>query len=282
VKYADIRPSPIAGRWYPDQPQVLRESIETWLQEAQVEPCERQPVGVVVPHAGHRYSGPVAAHAFAHLKGLEPEIVTVISPLHSPFAAKITTTAHDAYRTPLGVVGVEQELLQILEDELHDQGDLQVARLREDPEHSLEIELPFLQMVLGNTFKLLPIMLRDQSENTARTLAHALSKTLQKKNVLLVASSDLSHFHPQEVAERLDNEMLRRVEAFDPQAVLEAEKLGVGCACGRGAIAALLWTAQTLGADRVRVVRYATSGDVTLDYDTVVGYGAAVITRSNP
>ncbi|MGD8552332.1 MAG: AmmeMemoRadiSam system protein B [Anaerolineales bacterium] len=280
VKYADIRPSPIAGRWYSDQPQVLSESIEAWLQDAQIEPLDGQPVGVVVPHAGHRYSGPVAAHAFAYLKGLRPEIVAVISPLHSPYTAKIVATAHDAYRTPLGVVGVELDLLQQVEDELQEQADLQIARLRKDQEHSLEIELPFLQVVLGSSFKLLPIMLRDQSQSTARALAQALSKTLQAKDALLVASSDLSHFYPQEVAERLDGELLRRVEALDPQAVLDAETQGVGFACGRGAIAALLWTAQSMGADKAHIVGYATSGDVTLDFDSVVGYGAVVVTRS--
>ncbi|MGD2161770.1 MAG: AmmeMemoRadiSam system protein B, partial [Anaerolineales bacterium] len=123
-------------------------------------------------------------------------------------------------------------------------------------------------------------MLRDQSQSTARALAQALSKTLQAKDALLVASSDLSHFYPQEVAERLDGELLRRVEALDPQAVLDAETQGVGFACGRGAIAALLWTAQSMGADKAHIVGYATSGDVTLDFDSVVGYGAVVVTRS--
>jgi AmmeMemoRadiSam system protein B len=259
---------------------VLSETIEMWLRDAQVEPLEGQPVGVVVPHAGHRYSGPVAAHAFAHLRGLEPEIVAAISPLHSPITGKVTTTAHDAYYTPLGSIGVEQDLLQQVETELQERDGIRIIRLREDTEHSLEIELPFLQVVLEKPFNLLPIMLRDQSQSTARALGEALAKTLNKREVLLVASSDLSHFYPQDVAKRLDGEMLRRVEAFDPPGVLEAETDGVGFACGRGAIAATLWAAQSLGADKARVVHYATSGDVTLDYDSVVGYGAAVITRT--
>jgi AmmeMemoRadiSam system protein B len=276
----DIRPSPIAGKWYPAQPDVLRASIEAWLQAAQPEPIDDQPLGVVVPHAGHRYSGLVAAHAFTHLRDQEPALVAVLSPLHSPVAETIATTAHQAYRTPLGTIEVDHDLLKQIEDEFLTRQGSKFVRLREDQEHSLEIELPFLQVVLGKAFKLLPIMLRDQSRNTANNLAKALSTALPATDVLLVASSDLSHFYPQEVAERLDHEMLQRIESFDPQGVLEAEMKGIGFACGRGAIAAALWTAEAMGADRVRVVNYATSGDVTRDFDSVVGYGAALITRS--
>lgn len=280
VDEIDIRPSPIAGRWYPAQPQVLRESIENWLQEAKSEPIEGQPIGVIVPHAGHRYSGPVAAHAFAYLRDRHPSIVAVLSPLHAPVAGRIITSGHEAYRTPLGTIQLDLDLLQLVDDELRESIGVKMVRLREDQEHSLEIELPFLQVVLGSSFKLLPLMLRDQSASTARGLADVLSKVLHAQDVLLVASSDLSHFYPQEVAHRLDGELLRRVESFDPQAVLEADVQGVGFACGRGAIAVTLWTARALGADAVHVVHYATSGDVTHDYDSVVGYGAAVITRN--
>jgi hypothetical protein len=122
-------------------------------------------------------------------------------------------------------------------------------------------------------------MLRDQSEGTARSLGEALAESLRGQKALIVGSSDLSHFYPQKVAEQLDAEMLRRVEAFDPHAVLTAESEGVGFACGRGAVAATLWAARALGADTVQVVDYATSGDVTHDFDSVVGYGAAVIAR---
>ena len=275
----DVRPSPIAGKWYPAQPRVLRASIEAWLQEVQRQPIGGQPVGLIVPHAGHRYSGPVAAHAFAQLEGQEPGLIAVLSPLHAPVVDRIATSDHQAYHTPLGSIEVDRELLQQVESELREQSGIEMVRLREDQEHALEIELPFLQVVLKKAFRLLPIMLRDQSAGTAQSLAEVLAELLPRQDILIVASSDLSHFHPQEVANRLDREMLRRVEAFDPQGVLEAERHGVGFACGRGAIAAALWTAQALGADRVRVVDYATSGDVTRDYDSVVGYGAAVITR---
>src|SRR5206468_2176712 len=111
-------------------------------------------------------------------------------------------------------------------------------------------------------------------------LGHALAATLRGRPALLVVSSDLSHYRPQPVARKLDAELLRRIAAFDPQAVLAAEEQGAGSACGIGAIAAVLWAARDLGADRVDVLRYATSGDVTGDYEAVVGYGAAVIWQS--
>jgi AmmeMemoRadiSam system protein B len=113
-------------------------------------------------------------------------------------------------------------------------------------------------------------------------LGKALAKVLSGRPVLLVASTDLSHFYPKTIAQELDTEMLRRVEAFDPQGVLDAEEEGKGFACGRGAVATVLWAARDLGADRVRLLHYATSGEVTGDYSQVVGYGAAVVLRSGP
>ncbi|MEJ2747463.1 MAG: AmmeMemoRadiSam system protein B, partial [Anaerolineae bacterium] len=149
----------------------------------------------------------------------------------------------------------------------------------QDHEHALEIELPFLQQVLGR-FKLIPIMIRNQNSRTGQALAQVLAKTLNGRDVILVASSDLSHFYPQELAAEFDNEILRRVEAFDPQGVLAAEEEHAGFACGRGAIATVLWTAKALGANQVNILNYATSGDATGKYDSVVGYGAAVIWQS--
>ena len=146
-------------------------------------------------------------------------------------------------------------------------------------EHSLEIELPFLQRVLTSQFRLLPVMVRDQTPGIIETFGRSLARVLSKRSVLLVASSDLSHFYDQLQAEQLDVEMLSRVEAFDPLGVLQAEEEGKGFACGRNAIAAVLWAAKELGADSVKILKHATSGDVTGDYSGVVGYAAAIITR---
>jgi AmmeMemoRadiSam system protein B len=162
---------------------------------------------------------------------------------------------------------------------------LKLKEVARDMEHSLEIELPFLQRALGKPFSLVPLMVRDQSASVARGLGKALARmvssdeALAGQSTILVASTDLSHFYPQQVAQELDGEMLRKVEAFDPAGVIDVEEQGKGFACGRGALAAVLWAAQELGADRARVLHHATSGDVTGDFDRVVGYGAAVVTR---
>jgi AmmeMemoRadiSam system protein B len=242
-------------------------------------------MAVMAPHAGHLYSGPVAGYAFAALRGLNPDLVVVVSPMHYPYDEPLLTTAHAAYATPLGTIPVERQALLTLDGYLRQSLGYGLAAVAHDPEHSLEIELPFLQRALAGPFSLLPIMVREQDERTAKALGQALARLILEspelagKNALLVASTDLSHFYPQTVAVQLDGAMLRQVEAFDPGGVIRVEEEGKGFACGRGALAAVLWAAKGLGADRAQVLRHATSGDVTGDYDRVVGYGAAVFTR---
>jgi len=149
-----------------------------------------------------------------------------------------------------------------------------------DQEHSLEIELPFLQRALVGEFKLLPVMARSQSANVSQQLGAALAETLRGKNALVVASTDLSHFYTQTEAVAYDTEMLRRIESFSPEDVLCADKEKQGFACGLGALTAVLWAAKALGADTVKVLRHATSGDVTGDFSSVVGYGSAVVLKA--
>lgn len=272
------RPSPIAGTWYPGNATTLSGEIADYLARADSEPPPGTIFGIVVPHAGYHYSAQTAAFAFRLLRGLSPELVTILSPLHQPHPAPLLTTGYDAYTTPLGRVEVDAEAVRQLDSLLSKSGGRRLFPLVNDEEHSLEIELPFLQQLLGS-FRLLPVMVRDQSTATVRALGAALAGTLQGRSSIIVASSDLSHFHPQAQAVRLDDELLRRLAAFDPQAVLDGEADGSAYACGRGAIAAALWAAKALGADRVSILHHSTSGEVTGDLHSVVGYGAAVIWR---
>lgn len=274
---ADIRPSPIAGTWYPGDPEVLASSIDQYLREAEPNQIEGQIIGIITPHAGHRYSGLVAAHAFRCLGNLHPEIVAIISPLHNPHPAKVLTSAHSAYATPLGTIEIDAERVNQLREDLIANWGIKPKPIRMDQEHALEIELPFVQRCFTHEYKLLPIMLRDQSQITAKAVGSSLAKTLQGSPSIIIGSSDLSHFYSQEVAKRLDGEILRRLAEFDPSGIINAEEEGVGFACGRGAIAATLWASQELGADSVDILNHATSGDTTGDYHSVVGYGAAVI-----
>jgi len=271
----DLRPSPIAGTWYPKDPEVLANSIDVYLKEVQLLTLEGQVLGVIAPHAGHRYSGEVAAHAFATLRGLTPDLVVVISPFHNFDPHPLLTTKHQAYATPLGNIEVDQHTLNELQSHLQ----IPITPIANDKEHSLEIELPFLQRVLKNDFKLLPIMVRAQEETVAKQLGEALAKTIQNRNAILVASTDLSHFYDQQTAQKLDQEMLNRFTTLNPTTIFEAEQTGKGFACGHGAVAAAQWAAKELGANNVQILKYATSGDVTGDFQSVVGYGAAAILR---
>lgn len=276
----DVRPSPIAGTWYPEDPDILARSIDAHLAAAEVRPPPGEIIGLVVPHAGHRYSGGVAAQAFRLVQGERRGLVAVVSPMHYPYPEPVLTTAHAAYGTPLGSVEVAWDAIERLERDLTASG-ISLTRVARDPEHALEIELPFLQRTLAPGFRLLPLMLRDQGRPVVESVGHALVSALAGQDALLVASSDLSHFFPDDVARRLDEEMLSRLRAFDPAAVLTAEEEGVGFACGKGALAAVLWAAAALGANRVDILGYAHSGDVTGDNLSVVGYGAAVIYRAS-
>jgi len=272
----DLRPSPIVGKWYEADPKKLAAGIDKYLAEAKSTQVNGQVIGVITPHAGHQYSGQVAAHAFALLSGLNPELVVILSPFHSFAPFPLLTTSHQAYTTPLGNIEVDHSEL----DELHKHLELSVTAIPNDKEHSIEIELPFLQRIFHNNFKLLPIMIRAQEAEVAKKLGLALARFLKKKSMVIVASTDLSHFYDQETANIFDHEMLKRFESFNPNSIFEAEQSGAGYACGHAAVAAALWASQKLGADKVQILNYATSGDVTKDYSSVVGYGAAVILKT--
>jgi AmmeMemoRadiSam system protein B len=269
----DVRPSPLAGRWYPADASALRREVEAYLTAAEG-PRPAQVMGLLAPHAGLRYSGPVAAYAFHAVRGLHFDTVIILCPSHFHDEGALLTTAHARYATPLGEVPVEVEGLRRLQAALPQAG---WVAIRTDHEHAIEIELPFLQCALSGSFTLVPLMLRDQSEVAMRALGHALAEGFAGRHVLLIASSDLSHFQPQSSAHVLDAELLRHVTAFDPEGLMRAQADGHGFACGHGAIAAMLWATRTWGATHVRVVRHATSGDVTGDYDSVVGYAAALV-----
>jgi MEMO1 family protein len=282
----DVRPSPIAGRWYPAQANALRQAVDGYLEAAPAlaAPAADDILGLLAPHAGLMFSGPVAAHAFRAVRGARVDLVALVSPSHFHADGPALTTGHQAYATPLGVVAVDgaavSQVRAALAASLGRPPERVLVAIRDDQEHAIEIELPFLQRSLTGTFSLLPIMLRDQSDEMALALGQALAQALAGRRALLVASSDLSHYFPQPQAEKLDAEMLRQVAALDPQGVLATQAAGRGQACGPGAIAAVLWAARALGAEQARVVRHATSGDVSGDFRQVVGYGAAVMSKN--
>jgi AmmeMemoRadiSam system protein B len=277
---SDLRPSPIAGTWYDANPQRLTRSVDDYLDQAELPELVGEVLGVIAPHAGHRYSGPVAGYAFTAVRGFTPDLVVVLSPMHQAYPQPLITTAHAAYATPLGNVPVDKTASDDLSSRLQAHLGYGLSPVAYDQEHSLEIELPFLQRALGAAFTLLPVMVRQVDPHTSHELGAALAEMLTGRKALLVASTDLSHFYAQPEADALDGEMLRQIESFSPDTLFETEAQGKGFACGLGALAAVLWAAKGLGADKVQVLHHATSGDVTGDYSSVVGYGAAVLLKT--
>jgi len=277
---AGIRPSPIAGTWYSNNAEQLTRQIDMYLNDAKNPEFKGQVVGVIAPHAGHRYSGRTAGHAFKTVQGASYDLVVVLSPFHSYHPAQVITSAHSHYATPLGEIEEVFKLVQEVCEDLSREAGIDVAYIHNDEEHSLEIELPFLQRALVKPFRLLPLMLRSRDQRLAEALGTVIAGRIKSKSALLVASSDLSHFYPQRYAEQLDGEMLSQVASFSPSGVIAAELTGKGFACGAAAIASVLVAARKLGANQVKLLHYSTSADETGDTSSVVGYGAAVILKN--
>jgi len=275
----DVRPSPIAGQWYAGDRTDLSREVDRFLDAAILPELKGELVGVIAPHAGHTYSGAVAGHAFAALRGRKIDLVAVLAPMHGLHPASLLTTAHSAYETPLGFVEVDGAALEALNARLQRKMDIGITTVRRDREHSLEVELPFLQRALAPGWKLLPVMVRTVESRVVECLGHALAEVVRDRSFVLVGSTDLSHFYRQEMALAFDQAMLRSIEELAPERMFQLERAGKGFACGLGAAAAVLWAALSLGANNAVILRHATSGDVTGDYMSVVGYGAIAIQR---
>ena len=276
----DARPSPIAGAWYTGDPKKLAAEIDQFIAGAKVS-CDEYPgklAGLVAPHAGHRYSGRTAGYAYKLAGEFPRALAVILSPMHQYSSADFITSAHRAYQTPLGEVALDQDAVNRLDEKMRAAG-LALAQTAGDEEHSIEIQLPFLQRAWPGGFSLLPVMVRSHDPAKLQKFAQALHEAVSGQDHLLVASTDLSHFYPQDHAEVLDAEMLKRIKAMDAQAVLNAEEEGSGSACGAGGVAAMLWTAKLAGADAAYILNYSSSADATGDRSSVVGYGAAAVFR---
>lgn len=275
----EVRPSPIAGRWYEGNPDRLARQVDSLLDSASIPTLPGKVIGLVAPHAGHRYSGLTAAHAFKTVRGQSYDIVAIVSPFHDMYPGTLITTAHKAYSTPLGEVPVDGEALGDLDTEITRLTGSPLDRIIRDSEHSLEIELPFLQRSLLGPFSLLPVMVRSRNAREMEALGESLAAIAEKKNMLLVASSDLSHFYPENQADDLDAYLEKQIEALSPSGVLDADITGKGYACGAGAISAVLWASLCLKANRAILLHHSNSAAETGDHQSVVGYGSAVILK---
>ncbi len=273
---ANVRHSVIAGSWYPGEPGQLRAMLDGFFSQVPEQSLEGELIGLIAPHAGYMYSGQVAAYAYAQLRGRAFREVVVVSPVHRVYVGPFAVTDKAYYETPLGLVAVNEDMIRQVERHVH------LNRVSSDMEHSLEIQLPFLQHIQGD-FRLTPIMMGDQDWDSITALGTALSEAIKGRGsdqVLLVASTDLSHFHPYNVAVQLDQRVLDRVTAYDPEGLATGLATRKCEACGGGPVAAVMVAAQHLGANRAVLLKYLNSGDVTGDRSSVVGYASAALLRT--
>lgn len=269
---SNVRCSVLAGSWYPGQPQVLKADIETYFRNVPDREIPGRIIGIVAPHAGYVYSGQVAAHAYRLVRGASYEKVIVISPSHRVRFEGVSIWTGEGYETPLGIVPVDRELAEAL---LQAEGPVAEIPAAHAGEHALEIQLPFLQVALGE-FSFVPLVMGAQGGRTCRQLADAIALAVGKSTTLVVGSSDLSHFHSYSEAVRLDSAAVENLKNFDPEGLLRDLARRSCEACGGGPAAVAMMAARALGADRAEFLKYANSGDVTGDRREVVGYASAV------
>ena len=276
VDFHQVRRPAVAGMFYPDDPRELKQQIDFFLQNLEDRPIVGEIYGIISPHAGYLYSGQVAAAAYRQLLPHDYRYVAVVSPSHREYFNGVSVLPAISYETPLGEVKIAAELCE----RLAEQCEIVVpswAGHRE--EHALEVQLPFLQRVLGE-FELIPIVMGDQNYDYAVELGEALAKVLRHEDSLVVASSDLSHYYPASEAERMDRRVADRINAYDHEGLWDDVEMRRAEACGAGPMVAAMVAARKMGANKAEVLMYRHSGDVTGDRSAVVGYLSAALYRS--
>ena len=276
-----VRQPVFAGRFYTADAQELETEIDSYM--AGKEPTTGRTLALIVPHAGYMYSGPVSGYAYADVRGQSYDAVILIGQNHylQDFSG-VAVYPGGAWRTPLGLVPVDQELAQAI---LQANPAFESDPARHSQDHCLEVQLPFLQRALPGT-PIVPILIGYPDPQNAQALIEALAQVLPGRNVLLIASSDLSHYPTYDQAVRVDRSTLAAIETMDPlqlrQTVREEMSAGVPnlltTCCGEEAIVVVMEVARRLGADQATVLHYANSGDIPGgDRSKVVGYGAVRI-----
>lgn len=267
-----IRKPAVSGLFYPAQKAKLEDEIKTLLAIAKPEQEYKNVFGLVSPHAGYIYSGRTAAYGFNLLKDSDIQTVVIISPSHREYFPGVSIYTGDAYETPLGVVELNKEI----SDKLTSDSRVVFKGLEgHKEEHAVEVQIPFLQMVLGD-FKIVPIVMGDQGKLFIDELAEKLSQCVDDKTIIL-ASSDLSHYHSRDEANKLDSIVETKITDFDFDG-LQNDLQRRNCeACGGGPMVAMMKAASLLNKKKSKVLYRCNSGDTTGDYREVVGYLSAII-----
>jgi hypothetical protein len=274
-----------AGKFYPADAESLRSQIESCfvhrygpgklpkIQKGKLKTV----VGLVCPHAGYVYSGPVAANSYWEI-GVDgkPDTIVVLGPNHTGYGSAIALMNQGAWRTPLGDVEIDSEVANELTKET---GILDVDETAHRYEHSIEVQLPFLQYMYADAFKLVPICFRMQDLVSAYEVGNALTEVLAGRNAVIIASSDFTHYEPEAKASQKDKSALEAVLAMDTMkfmSIIESENV---TACGYGPIATMMTAAKGLLATKTKLLSYRTSGDITEDRSSVVGYAAVAFKK---
>lgn len=279
----------VSGLFYPDDGEELKKEIDIYigkidqnelkgriLEQTGVDDISSaQPVAVIAPHAGYIFSASVQAHSYALLKELDIETVVIVGPAHQTSFEGISVSRDDAYQTPLGEIEVDQDFTQ----KLISQGN--IFKLHEDAdlgEHAIEVQVPFIQVVLPEA-KIVPVLIGDQNKQSALLLKDALLSVIEKtgRKTIVVASTDLSHYHSHVDAEAMDGVLIEHIRSMDPDGLYVEIQDGRTEACGFGGILTCMYMAQEHGVGKSAILSYTDSGEISGDRRKVVGYLSAAL-----
>ncbi|AFS80098.1 hypothetical protein NKOR_00910 [Candidatus Nitrosopumilus koreensis AR1] len=270
-----IRKPVVAGQFYPETKDELEEMIDSCLQHKygpgnQIQKDEKV-YGIICPHAGYVYSGPTACHSYKAISSKNPELVIIIGPNHFGIGKDVATMIDAQWETPLGLVEVDSEAAQEI---ANNSKYIEIDEFSHSKDHSLEVQIPMLQSTLSNKFKILPIILRDQSLEMAKDVGNAVAQIAKSRNAMIIASSDFTHYEENSFAYSQDKALIEPILEMNVEkfySVLMEKKI---TACGYGAMASTLIACKKLGATRGELLSYTTSGDIQGDTSSVVGYSA--------
>jgi MEMO1 family protein len=282
-----VRQSVYSGTWYPGTEEELRSVVDAYLSEAETEDLQGTIIGLVAPHAGFTYSAPVAACAYIPLKGQRAETVVLIGNAHREGFIGAAIDSAETYVNPLGSVKVDVELARQIVDRCPS---VTINARPHAQEHSLEIQIPFLQRTLGNEFNILPVLFGYDPDGADIQIASALVDLLKNRKALLVASTDLTHYPSWSDAKRIDSETIQWIASMDTERLKKHEKHimankthNLSCVlCGLTATTTVMSVCRELGADYGKILKYANSGDIPMgDRHRVVGYGAIAFVKEH-
>lgn len=272
------REAVFAGLFYDANPEALSQRIENYLQSAKTsEEFSGKILGLIAPHAGYVYSGRVAASAYSLIRGKNYTSVIIIGPSHRfPFRG-CSIYSHGGYRTPLGVAQIDE----VLAANLSKASGFGYIPQAHEQEHSVEVQVPFIQKTLPQA-KIVPVIMGIPTKKTISTLASALSEVIQDEKILIVASTDLSHFYSKKKANEIDTKTISLIQSFKTQTLIRKVERGENIMCGGGPVVCLLLYAEEKEKSKVRILHYADSSAVGSGEDRVVGYLSAVLFEEAP